>query len=325
MVRHDELLEKAFAENNGFVFSRMGDGMAAAFATAGDAISAAMAIKDALANENWCTTAPLKARIGLHTAEAVIVDDSGYASLPINRCARLMAAAHGGQIVISGATEPLVRDQLPEGFGLTDLGEHRLRDLGRPMQIFQLSLASRPEQFAALRSLDAFPGNLPAQASSFIGRQTEVSRVASALEESRVVTITGVGGVGKTRLALQVAADVLPHYREGAWLVDLAPVRDPDGVVAAVAAAFRLTNRSGPSLEESLLEMLANKQLLLVLDNCEHVVGAAARLVTRIERECPGVVVLATSREGLAVDGEQLLALPPMEAGAPGRQHRRTS
>jgi class 3 adenylate cyclase len=141
MARHDEILEKTIAAHNGFVFSRMGDGMATAFATAGDAISAAIAIKDALIDENWCTTAPLKARIGLHTAEAVLGDDSGYANLPINRCARLMAAAHGGQIVISDATEVLVRDQLPDAVVLNDLGEHRLRDLGRPLQIFQISPA----------------------------------------------------------------------------------------------------------------------------------------------------------------------------------------
>jgi predicted ATPase/class 3 adenylate cyclase len=317
MVRHDEILERTITSNRGFVFSRMGDGMAAAFSSAGEAVAGAVAIKQALAEENWPTAGALKARIGLHTAEAVIVDDGGYASLPINRCARLMAAAHGGQIVLSGATEPLVRDQLPEGFELTDLGEHRLRDLGRRLQVFQLSSASRPEEFPALRSLDAFPGNLPAQASSFIGRQAEVSRVASALEESRVVTVTGVGGVGKTRMAIQLAAELLPRYREGAWLVELAPVRDPDAVVGAVAAAFRLTNRSGQAIEQSLLEMLASKQLLVVLDNCEHLIGAVARLVTRIERECPGVVVLATSREGLAIDGEQLIALPPLEAGTP--------
>ena len=176
MVRHDEILEKTIAGNRGFIFSRMGDGMAAAFATAGDAASAAVAIKDALANESWRTPVPLKARIGLHTAEAVIVDDGGYASLPINRCARLTAAAHGGQIVISGATEALVRDQLPGGVGLVDLGEHRLRDLGRPLQVYQLSPADRTEEFAPISSLDAFPGNLPAQVSSFIGRQAEVAR-----------------------------------------------------------------------------------------------------------------------------------------------------
>jgi predicted ATPase/class 3 adenylate cyclase len=317
MVRHDELLEKEIAEHQGFVFARMGDGMAAAFPTAAQAVFAAVTIKHALAEENWGTAAPLKARIGLHTAEAVTADDGGYASLPINRCSRLMAAAHGGQVVISGATEALVRDQLPRGMELIDLGDHRLRDLGRALRVFQLSRADHPEEFAPLRSLDSFPGNLPAQVSSFIGRQADVSRVTSALEESRVVTVTGVGGVGKTRLALQVAADLLPRYREGAWLVELAPVRDPDGVVEAVATAFRLTNRRGQSLEESLLEMLANKQLLLVLDNCEHLLGAVARLVTRIERACPHVVVLATSREGMAVDGEQLIALPPLDSGTP--------
>jgi class 3 adenylate cyclase len=214
IARHDELLEEAIAAHRGFVFARMGDGMAAAFATARDAISGAAAIQRALADEPWGTASPLRARIGLHTDEGVIVD-GGYASQPVNRCSRLMAAAHGGQVVVSGATEALVRDQLHEGMGLIDLGAHRLRDLGRPTRVFQLIRAGCREDFPPLRSLDAFPGNLPAQVSSFIGRHAEVSRVASALGQSRVVTITGVGGVGKTRLALQVAADLLPRYREG--------------------------------------------------------------------------------------------------------------
>lgn len=317
MIRHDELLEKAIAASQGYVFARMGDGMAAAFATARDAISAAAAIQRALRDEPWRTPKPLRARIGLHTDEAVIVDDGGYASLPINRCSRLMTAAHGGQVVISGATEVLVRDQLPEGMTLIDLGEHRLRDLGRPTRVFQLVREGAEEEFPPLRSLDAFPGNLPVQVSSFIGRKSEAAKVISALEESRVVTITGVGGVGKTRLALQVAADLLPRYRDGSWVVELAPVRDPDGVIEAIAAVFNLTNRGGPSLEDSLIEMLAQKRLLLVLDNCEHLLGAVARLATRIERACPGVVVLATSREGMAIDGEQLIALPPLATGEP--------
>ena len=317
ILRHDELLEQAIAADHGFVFSRMGDGMAASFSTAGDAISGAAAIQRALAEEPWATASPLRARIGLHTDEGVIVE-GGYASRPVNRCSRLMAAAHGGQVVVSGSTEALVRDQLPDGMGLIDLGEHRLRDLGRPTRVFQLAGADCREDFPPLRSLDAFPGNLPAQVSSFVGRSAEVSRVGAALGESRVVTITGVGGVGKTRLVLQVAADLLPRYREGAWLVELAPVRDPAGVAEAAAAVFGLANRSGQSLENSLIEQLAPKQLLLVLDNCEHLLGSVARLVTRIERACPRVVVLATSREGMAIEGEQLIALPPLEAGEPG-------
>jgi len=318
IARHDELLEETIAAHRGVVFARMGDGMAAAFGTARDAVSGAAAIQRALAEESWRTESPLRARIGVHTDEGIVIEGSGYASQPVNRCSRLMAAAHGGQVVVSGATEALVRDQLPDGLGLVDLGEHRLRDLGRPTRVFQLGRAGCREDFPPLRSLDAFPGNLPAQVSSFVGRRAEVSRVAAALGESRVVTITGVGGVGKTRLALQVAADLLPRYREGAWLVELAPVRDPVGVVDAAAAVFHLTNRAGQSPEDSLIELLAQKQLLLVLDNCEHLLGSVARLVARIERACPRVVVLATSREGMAIDGEQLIAVPPLEAGEPG-------
>ena len=317
MVRHDEILEKTIAAHRGFVFARMGDGMAAAFSTARDAVCAAAAFRDALASEPWGTVNPLRARVGLHTDEAVIADDAGYTSLPINRCSRLMTAAHGGQTVISGATEILMRGQLPGGMELIDLGEHRLRDLGQPTRIYQLNSDGDREDFPPLRTLDSFPGNLPAQVSSFIGRENDVARVAAALDGSRLVTVTGVGGVGKTRLALQVAAEVLPRYRDGAWLVELAPIRDAAGVGDAVAAVFQLPNPSGQTREELLVEMLALKQLLLILDNCEHLLGAVARLVTRIEKSCPGVTVLTTSREGVVIDGEQLIALPPLDAGMP--------
>jgi predicted ATPase/class 3 adenylate cyclase len=323
MARHDELLEGAIAAHHGFIFARMGDGMAAAFATAGRAIAAAAAIQQALAKEPWGTASPLRARIGLHTGEGILVEGSGYASRPVNQCSRLMTAAHGGQVVVSAATEAVLGDQLPAGMGLVDLGEHRLRDLGRPARVFQLTTAEHPQEFPPLRTLDAFPGNLPAQVSSFIGRRAQMERVSAALTESRVVTVTGVGGVGKTRLAIQVAAELLPRYREGAWLVELAPVRDPAGVAEAVAAVFHATNRAGRALDDHLIEVLAPKQLLLVLDNCEHLLGSVARLVSRIERECPGIAILATSREGMAIDGEQLIALPPLQSGEPDEELER--
>ena len=228
----------------------MGDGMATAFATARDAVSAAATFQQALAAEPWDTARPLRARIGLHTDEAVIVDDTGYASLPINRCSRLMTAAHGGQTVVSGATEMLLRGQLTDGMELVDLGEHRLRDLGRPTRIFELIHDGDREEFPPLRTLDSFPGNLPAQVSSFIGRQNDVSRVVTALDD-----IEGGDGhrCGRSRqdpLGITGRGRRPTSYRDGAWLVELAPVRDPDGVAPAVAAVFRVTNPGGQSSED---------------------------------------------------------------------------
>ena len=326
MVRHDEILEKNDRGPSGLRVRadgrRHGRGVRDG---AGRRLRGGGVPDKRSPTEPWGTARPLRARVGLHTDEAVIVDDTGYASLPINRCSRLMTAAHGGQIVVSGATEMLMRGQLPDGMELVDLGEHRLRDLGRPLRDFQLTHRTAIARVPPLRTLDSFPGK-PSRTSEFVHRaQDEVSRVRGA-ETSRVVTVTGVGGVGKTRLALQVAADVLPRYRDGAWLVELAPVRDLAGVVEAVAEVFRLTESRSDNLSRtSRRDAAPKKQTLLVLDNCEHVLGAVARLVSRIERECPGVVVLATSREGMAIDGEQLIALPPLEVGEPGERHRADS
>ncbi len=322
LARHDQLLEQAIAASHGVVCAEMGDGLAAVFSSARDALAASVAAQRALATEPWGATGPLRARIALHTDEGTLFEGR-YTKQPLNRCSRLVAVAHGGQVVVSAATEMLVRGGLPEGAGLLDLGEHRLRDLGRPARVFQLNHPELRADFPPLRTLDSFPGNLPAQVSSFIGREAEVARILAALADARVVTLTGVGGVGKTRLALQVAAHALPRFREGAWLVELAPVRDPGGVIDAVAAAFRLTARGGQTLEQSLVDAFATNQLLLVIDNCEHVLGAVARWVARIERSCPEVTVLATSREGLAIEGEQILAVPALAAGQPGDELER--
>jgi predicted ATPase/class 3 adenylate cyclase len=313
---HDRIVRQALESAGGLVFSTGGDGFGAAFSRAGEAAAAALAAQRALADQDWPDDLRLRVRMGLHTGEAD-ERDGDYFGPDVNRAARLMALAHGGQIVCSQTTADLVGAHLPAGVSLADVGVHRLRDLSEPLRVFQVVADGLPSGFPPLLSMDAFPGNLPLQASSFIGRDMELARVAKALGEARVVTLTGVGGVGKTRLALRAAAEELPRFREGAWLVELQAVRDPEAVAGAVAAVFRLTERAGLTTLESLSEFLASKQLLLVLDNCEHLLDPVADVVEALERACPGVVVLATSREGLALEGERMVAVPALSSPTP--------
>jgi predicted ATPase/class 3 adenylate cyclase len=312
LAQHDEVLRASIESHGGSVVKQRGDGFHAAFGTADDAVVAAVAAQVALADSAWGETGPLLVRIGLHTGTAEFRDGDYYGSV-LNRGARLEAAAQGGQIVCSQATADLAREALPSGFEFVDLGEHRLRDLSRSERVFQVSAPGLVAAFSPLRSVDVFPSNLPAQLSSFVGREDSVIDIAQLLREKRLVSLTGVGGVGKTRLALQVAAEVLPRFRDGAWLCELAAVRDPAEVNAAVAGVFQVTARAGLSLEESLVAFLADQELLLVLDNCEHVLRPVASLVTTLEAACPMVRVLATSREGLSVRGEQIWAVPSLE------------
>ena len=289
-----------------------GDGVHAAFASATSAIRAGRDAQLALAAELSAGTGPLRVRMGIHTGPAM-QRDGDYYGAALNRAARSSSAAHGGQIVASLATVELVRDDMPEGCALVDLGEHRLRDLGRPERVFQVVHPGLKREFGALHTLDAFPGNLPLQLSSFVGRDDDLERVADALAVAPVVTLTGVGGVGKTRLALQVAAELLPRFRDGAWLCELQAVRDPDGVVDAVAAVFQVSARPGSTLAQSLVAYLRDQQLLMVLDNCEHLLRPVAGLVATMEAACPEVRVLATSREGLNLRGEQILVVPSLD------------
>ena len=306
LERHDTILRSAIESRDGYVFSTGGDGFAAAFARAADALDAANFAQGALDGEAWPDDACVRVRMGLHTGEAT-ERGGNYFGPVLNRTARLMALGHGGQILTSSVTAELVET------ALTDLGEHRLRDLSAPMRVYQVGAQS----FPPLRAVENFPTNLPSQVSSFIGREQELARLSKVLDESRVVTLTGVGGVGKTRLALQGAAELLPRFRDGAWLVELAPLRDPEAVPGAVAAVFGVTPRLGQSTEEALVEFFRGKALLLVLDNCEHLLDPVSELVELVERCCPGLVVLATSREGLAVEGERILAVPSLDAPAP--------
>ena len=306
LARHDEIVREAIESHAGQVVKTTGDGFHAAFATARDALDAALVAQLALTVEPWASTGPLRARMGVHTGEAQHREGDYYGTA-LNRAARIMSAGHGDQVVVSRATEELVGDALPGGCELIDLGEHRLRDLGRPEALFQLAHADLRRDFAPLRALDAFPGNLPLQVSSFIGREEDVFRVVGALDEARIVTLTGVGGVGKTRLALQSAAEVLPRFRDGAWVAELASADNPEALVQVVAAALRVSPHPRMALDTRIRDSLRDKQLLVVLDNCEHLLDTAARLADGILRDCPNVRILATSRESLDLDGERVV------------------
>jgi predicted ATPase/class 3 adenylate cyclase len=312
--RHDRILAEAIEAHRGTLVKHKGEGDSAfaVFATASDAVGAALGAQLALGDEYWPEDISLRVRMAIHVGEAEL-RDRDYFGAAVNRTARLREMAHGGQIVLSQASADLVRDGLPEGVELVDLGEHRLRDLARPERVLQLAHPALGRDFPPLRSLDAYPTNLPAQTTSFVGRQRQLAEVAIALGEARVVTLTGVGGVGKTRLALQVAADVLPRYRDGAWITELAPIVDPAAVLEVVAASLGVTQRQGHTLRASLLDFLRAKRLLLMLDNCEHLLEAVARFLDEVIRACPHVAVLATSREGLSVGGERVIPVPSLE------------
>jgi predicted ATPase/class 3 adenylate cyclase len=314
LARHDEILSEAVSTHDGHVVKKTGDGVHAVFASAHDAATAALGAQRHLATETWKNIPGLTVRMGLHTCEAELRDGDYYGS-GVNRAARLMSVAHGGQVVASLATGELLRD---DDFETVDLGEHRLRDLARGERVVQLSVPGSVAEFPPLRSLDAFPGNLPAQLTSFVGRDDELREIAKALDEWRMITLTGVGGVGKTRLAIQVAAEVVPAFIDGAWLCELASAVDAETMVQIVAASIGARPRHDMDLDGAVVEYLKTRRLLLVLDNCEHLLEPVSRLVEAVLQECPGVRALATSREGLAVMGERVWPLRSL--GVPSDQ-----
>jgi predicted ATPase/class 3 adenylate cyclase len=311
LARHDEILREAVMLHGGYVVKMRGDGAHAAFATAESGIVAAIAAQQALDQQEWGVVGGLRVRMGLHTGAAALREGDYFGSA-VNRAARLMDLAYGGQIVCSQSTADLARDALSEDVGLIDLGEHGLRDLTRAEQVFQVSAPSLASSFPALRSLGSYATNLPAQMTGFVGRDHELAETAGALADSRVVTLTGVGGVGKTRLALQVGAEVLPGFPDGVFLVELGGINDATAIDESIAAALLVQQQPGQSITESLLSFLGNKRLLLVLDNCEHVLEAVAELASRMVNVASGLRVLATSREALRIEGEQVMTVPSL-------------
>jgi predicted ATPase/class 3 adenylate cyclase len=313
LARHDAILHDAVAAHGGQVVKGRGDGVHAVFATADGAIGAAIDAQVAMGAESWDVSEPLRVRIGIHSGAAEL-RDGDYFGPAVNRAARLEAAAHGGQIVCSQATADLARDSPPTNVELVDLGEHTLRDLARPERVFQVAHPRLDREFARLASLDAFAGNLPVQVTSFVGRDEDVTRIVGMLDEVSLVTLIGTGGVGKTRLAVQVAAEALPRFADGAWLCELAAADDADTMAQVVAATLGCLQHAGLSLADSIVEYVKVRELLLVLDNCEHLLDDAGALADAVLRVCPRVTVLATSREALDVAGERVVRVRSLEA-----------
>lgn len=306
ITRHHEVIRESIERFGGARPADQGEGdsVVAAFARATEAATCALNMQLALVKERWPGGIDLKVRVALHTGEAELRDEQNYAAHTLNRAARLRAIAHGGQVLISQSTWDLVRERPPEGAGFRDLGSHRLKDLTQPEHVFQLTHPELPREFPPLKSLDGLPNNLPLQLTGLVGREREIIQVKKLLAESRLVTLTGAAGCGKTRLALQVGAEMLDEYPDGVWFVDLAPVADPSGVARTAASVLGITEPPGRSILEFMTEHMKSRELLLVLDNCEHLLSASTEVAATLLRSCPSVRVLATSREPLGIPGE---------------------
>jgi predicted ATPase len=298
LLEHDQVLRDAIQAHEGFLFSHTGDGVVAAFASPRSAVDAAVTAQLAV---------ELPVRMGIATGEAEL-RDGDYFGTVLNRAARVMAAGHGGQILVADSTAGLL-----SGVDLLDLGPRRLRDVPIPVGVFQLRSAGLRVEFPPLRALDTTPGNLRPATTSFIGRESEVDAINTAVRSHRLVTLTGVGGVGKTRLALEVAAQLADEFPDGVWVFELAAVTDPASVPDAVAAVLGITQQPGKTVSESVAAALEGRSRLLVFDNCEHVLDAAADMIEAIFSHSQTVHVLATSREGLRVADEHLWAVPSLD------------
>jgi predicted ATPase/class 3 adenylate cyclase len=314
---HRVLVHEALAREGGGVISTEGDSIFAVFASPVAAVRAVTEIQRAMATHPWPGGSDVRVRMGLHTGEGTRIGD-GYVGLDVHRAARIGDAGHGGQVLLSGATEALIRHSLPQGVELVDLGEHRLKDIPHPERLFQLSIEGLPTGFAPLRSLDARPNNLPVQVSSFVGRDEVIREVEEALEGTRLLTLTGPGGTGKTRLALEVAYRQLPAFADGVWFVDLSAVTDPSVVPTEIALAVGASRDPGASVFECLEQHFRDRTLLLVLDNFEQVLDAALA-VEHLLSHSRGLKVMVTSRSVLSVYGEREYPVPPLRLPDKGR------
>lgn len=318
LLTHDQILSETLTLHSGTIFKRVGDAFCCTFLRPLDAIAAAIDAQHKLAGQTWNAIGPLQVRIGIHTGSALSADDD-YFGPALNRVARLTAVAHGGQILLSAATHTLVRADLPSGVQCVNLGSHRLRDLAEPETIYQLQAPELETTFPPLQTLDAEPNNLPLELSSFVGRDRELSELRAAVGTQRLVTLCGPGGIGKTRLALQLGAEILGDFEDGVWFVRLAPTSDPNLISQSIAAAMGIGERPGESAETTLLRYLGEKRLVLILDNAEHLLPRLAQTVRLILDRAKDVAIVVTSRESLHVRGEQIYRIGAFAESAAAR------
>ncbi len=303
LAQHDALVRAAMEARGGYVFKTVGDAFCVVFAAAPNAIAAALDAQRTLIAQDFASVDGLRVRMALHSGHAE-ERDGDYFGPTLNRVARLLAIAHGGQVLVSGRCAEYVERLMPPESSLRDLGAHRLKDLAQPERVYQLVAPDLPGEFPQLRSLDHLSNNLPGQVTSFVGRQEVVAEIRALLERHRLVTLVGAGGAGKTRCAIQVGAELVDASTDGVWLVELAPISDPSLVVSAIALALNAQESPNRPQLDALITYLKRKRLLIILDNCEHLVDESRAIVSAILRGCPDVRILATSREMLHLDGE---------------------
>lgn len=329
-ARHDEILREAIESSHGYVFQIVGDSFSAAFHNAVDGLNAALRAQQELTRMNderekinaevissftiHPSSFALKVRMGLHTGAAEIDGEGkyseGYTTLASTQ--RVMSVAHGGQVLISNPTRDLLQNDLPEDISLRDMGEHQLKSLRAPLRLYQLIAPDLPQDFPSIQSLNAHPNNLPIQLTSFIGREKEITEAQTRLANAKLLTLIGPGGTGKTRLSLQLAEEQLTSYKDGVWFIELAPLADPVYIVSTIASVLNLREVQGAALINIITDYLRNKQLLIVLDNCEHLVEACAQLADQLLHECPKLKMIASSREALGIAGETVFRVPSL-------------
>jgi predicted ATPase/class 3 adenylate cyclase len=311
LTDHHRIVSSAAAAHGGLQVDAAGDGLFYSFQTARGAVAAAVEAQRALGEHAWPKGADVRVRMGIHTGEPLNAV-SGYVGLDVHRASRICSAGHGGQILVSQAARALIGSGLPDGVSLTDLGEHRLRGLESPERLYQLSGDGLRADFPPVRSLETLPNNLPRQLSSFVGRDHEILEAEERLREATTLTLTGPGGVGKTRLALEIGAHLVDGFDGGVWLVELAGVSEGNLVIDAVGSALRVKQRPGADLDAAIIESIADKRVLLILDNCEHLLDAVVATADHLLRHCPRLQLLTTSREALGIPGESLMPVPSM-------------